>query len=78
MSDNESTRAPQDDRGAAVRALREAADQLPAMTEGERRGGTAHWTSDRDRDTYSLAIEEAQAALRARADALAATPEARP
>ena len=55
------------DRRGAERALRSAADDLPALTEGADRNGTATWRQH-DRDVYSLAIEEAQAALRARAD----------
>lgn len=46
---------------AAVDAL---ADRLPELTEGKHREGTAHWP-EHARDTYSLAIEEAQAAMRA-------------
>ena len=51
----------------AARALREAADALPTTTEGANGEGTASWP-DQDRATYSLAIEEAQAALRSMAD----------
>ena len=46
-------------------ALEEAADALPALTEGTDRHGTATWRPH-DRDVYSLAIEEAQAAIRSR------------
>ena len=40
-----------------------AISDLPALTEGPLRVGTALWP-ECDRDAYSLAIEEAQAALR--------------
>lgn len=50
------------------RALVEAADALPDLTEGNARVGTSAW-SQPARDIYSLAIEEAQSALRARAAA---------
>ena len=49
---------------AEVRSRVEAVvTSLPAITEGPARVGTASWDR-RDRDTYSLAIEEAQAAIR--------------
>jgi hypothetical protein len=47
--------------------LRDAAEALPAATEGPLRVGTALWP-ECDRDAYSLAIEEAQRALIERAD----------
>lgn len=53
--------------GLCADALRDAADRLPALTEGTDRAGTATWRK-RDRDAYSLAIEEAQAALRSLAN----------
>lgn len=56
-------------REAAARreALLEAADALPRMTEGDERIGTRRFPPLR-RDAYSLAIEEAQGALRALAE----------
>ena len=56
-------------REAAARreALLEAADVLPNMTEGDRREGTRRWPLPQ-RDAYSLAVEEAQGALRALAE----------
>jgi hypothetical protein len=53
-------------REGGAEALREAADCLPALTEGVDRAGTETWRAH-DRDVYSLAIEESQAALRDRA-----------
>ena len=49
-------------------ALRDAADRLPERTEGTNGEGTAAWP-ERHREVYSLAIEEAQGALRRLADA---------
>ena len=43
--------------------LAEIATALPSLTEGAEREGTALWP-ERDRGFYSLAIEEAQAAIR--------------
>lgn len=48
-------------------ALRDAADRLPEHTEGTNGEGTAAWP-ERHREVYSLAIEEAQGALRRWAD----------
>jgi hypothetical protein len=45
-------------------ALAEAERRLPALTEGTDRAGTKTW-QPHDREVYSLAIEEAQAALAA-------------
>lgn len=58
---------------AKAEALRDAADDLPSATEGPLRVGTALWP-ECDRDAYSLAVEEAQVALRARAEGLDAEP----
>lgn len=49
---------------AALGPIEAAIDSLPERTEGGDRIGTARWP-ERDRDTYSLAIEEAQVFLRA-------------
>lgn len=57
------------DAQVAAKALRGAAEHLRAMTEGVDREGTERW-SLQDQDTYSLAIEEAEQALKARADAI--------
>ncbi len=53
--------------GERAAALREAAEAVAGETEGIGREGTAGW-DERDRDLYSLAIEEARGAIRARAD----------
>ncbi|MGC0251535.1 hypothetical protein [Pseudactinotalea sp. Z1748] len=50
-------------REAQARALTDAADRLSGATEGPQREGTARWPQVH-REVYSLAIEEAQAALR--------------
>ena len=52
--------------GTARAALLDSlARELPELTEGAGREGTAAWP-ERDRDIYSQAIEEAQAAIRTR------------
>lgn len=48
-------------------ALTEAADKLPELTEGIDGIGTARWPIH-DAEIYSLAIEEARAAIRSLAD----------
>lgn len=53
-------------REREAKALEDAATDLPEQTEGPLRIGTALWP-ECDRDAYSLAIEEAQSALRGRA-----------
>lgn len=58
-------------------ALREAAAWLPIATEGPGRIGTARW-SEASRDTYSLAVEETQAALRDRATSIESEAGERP
>lgn len=57
-------------REGGVAALAEAAEELPARTEGTDRVATETWQPN-DRDVYSLAIEEAQSALRDCASRLA-------
>lgn len=54
--------------------LAAAIERLTALTEGVDRVGTAKW-DERDRNTYSLAIEEAQAALRAALDPAPSAPD---
>jgi hypothetical protein len=49
---------------ALVADLRGLVDELPNLTEGPDRIGTAKW-SEHDREVYSLAIEEAQQVVRA-------------
>ena len=61
---------------ARAEALCEAADALPDITEGGARIGTSTW-SEPARDIYSLAIEEAQGALRERASGLLFPPDER-
>lgn len=48
---------------AFAATLEWAAEHLPSVTEGVDREGTAFWR-ERDQDVYSLAVEEAQDALR--------------
>ncbi|MGC0143168.1 hypothetical protein [Pseudactinotalea sp. Z1732] len=50
-------------REAQARALTDAADRLSGATEGPQREGTARWPQVH-REVYSLAIDEAQVALR--------------
>lgn len=56
-------------REVGADALTKAADRLSADTEGEDRVGTIGWPP-LEREAYSLAIEEAEKAIRARAEQL--------
>lgn len=62
---------PEHDRAVAARALRDTADALPSLTEGEGREGIRTWRQT-VQDAYSIAVEESQSALRARADRIEA------